>query len=848
MSLNFYADAELTLPITGATPKRFLFPNAGSSQPTKVWLGDPYTSICTATANPGDNVINLSDTSGFLSSSAIAITSSGHATAVSGIQQFTYTGKTQDQLTGVTGITSVISADSLIHPNIVYYGVGGANISVLPSGPDIQNYGIAISMGSTTTLGFPGLPAIFTQTQLSVGVSNALEVFLSVKMPAGVDQVFTNFGVQSNNLYLRDISDTTSYVPTEGAYGPFGNMYAYRHDEWLPIPIRLLPINRKVQADLPGFVVGKYRWRDESTRNATALVPTNWNINPQSLGAQFVSGMGDQDDLAPIQLQQDGNSVRVDVNSGEYFTGVNRYYLPANPILEFLPASIANANIDGTVTLQLSNTPLPTTPIFIGTYALDSQGFYETFIQYRYESTLVNPDGSPRTDLPKNYFTLNRATNQVILNIAMAEVLVYLGLVSGQPNDYFNLNIYPVDNIDTIYINQGANAPYLYTSTWTFNKSTGTVVVPSIPGALVGEPVFGTCSPAVAVLYDIGNSTGYQEITTVDLNPAFSGLSSGYFYLQHTKQTPASLVLACDKPIIPIPATQSSIIGLVAYGPVYFTNDYALLKVTAYGALDNEPIPNAVLDVVVNSATFTGSINYEDPVVQTVSVITGGDGSANMIFIPKPGYGIYLPTTPAGGGFGGLATTSVTNDTLVLPLDIPISQLWNVQEGWLVNTYYVLNNDPLLGMVGAIPSLGEVPWATVGTPGTVGYRTNGQLQIWTNNLTSEGQPIFPINVLDINGHSFTSALFNGNVHSIVYPGSIPTSTSVLSIGSYFITYIQRVLVRMKLENSDLFSNSILLQMQPPAIINDNPWLILDDAIQGILNQFRLGFVPGKSNL
>ena len=89
------------------------------------------------------------------------------------------------------------------------------------------------------------------------------------------------------------------------------------------------------------------------------------------------------------------------------------------------------------------------------------------------------------------------------------------------------------------------------------------------------------------------------------------------------------------------------------FGPVFYTNDYALLSVTTYGPLNGEKIPNAVLNVVVDPLTFTGTINYQNPLtVENITVVTGGDGTANLVFIPAGGYGLYLPTTPAAGANG----------------------------------------------------------------------------------------------------------------------------------------------------------------------------------------------------
>lgn len=849
MSLNFYADPGLTLLLTAASPKRFLFSNAGEIKHSQVWLGDPYTSTCSAEALAGATSISLTNTGEFLNASQVAATSGGKATAVASIDtfpfsvQFTYTGKTQSSLTGVLGLTSNILAGAKVHPYTVYHGVG-SNISVVPSGADLLNHNIRIAVGTSPTLSFPGLPAIFGQSTIAIGVANAIEVFLSVTAPAGADREFFDFGIQANNLYIRDFADTTAHTSSESTVAPVATMYGYRHDQWLSAPIRVLPVNRQVNPNSPGFIVGDYRWRSESNSNATALVPTTWKNTPSEVGLEkFVAGIGDQSDLSPVNLEEENNSIHIVINDGEYFTGANRYYLPANPVLEFVQTNAAAADINGAITWELQGTPESLKPIFVGTYIRDSQGFYETDLSYRYIGTIHNPDGSLRTDLPDNYFTVDIRNKKITLNKSMITQLMFLGTVSGQPIDYFDLPIYPVDGIITVYIDRGPDEPLLFSTDWDYDQDAGTIQVPNIAGSLNGQGIFASASPAVAVLYDTGPNT-IREIETVDLNPAFSGLAGGYFYLQHRKQTPAFLVLSCDKPRIDIPATQASIIGLVAYGPVYFQNDYALLTVTAFGSLNNERVPNALLNVVVDPSTFTGTINYVDPLTTPVQVVTGGDGTANLIFVPKNGFGIYIPTIAAAGGLGGVATTHITGDTLVLPVDVALSQIWNVQEGWLVTTYSVINNDPLFGMVGGIPSLGEIPWQTVGIPGAPNYKTNGELDAWYTGGGRFGNLVVPIDAVDVGGHSYTSSSFNGNVRRLVYSQPLPTGGSLGDVGAYFITFIQRVLIRMQLENSDIFSNLILLQMQAPTLIVDNPWLILNDTVQGLLNQFRLGFVPG----
>lgn len=831
MGLNFYRDAALTLLVSQNSPKRFLSSDTGTTKTSQLWLGDPYASQASAQALIGATAISLNDTSGFLSAGG---------TAISGIQTFTYTGKSQSQLTGVAGLTANINVNATVRPSLIYKCSG--NIEVSPTGSDLANYNLKVSVGITSNnLGFPGMPAIYGTTFLSSGVSGALEVFMSVAVPAGTDVEMVNWGLQTTNIYMRDASDSSAIDNTETAISPFGWGYVYRHDEAFPAGLRLFPANRQVNSNSPGFIVGQYRWRNSEDANAVALLPTQWDIQPSTIGFEkFQPGIGYKNDLAPVALTEIEDSIYMEVEHGDYFTGAFKYFLPATPNLEFIASDSNN------LTYTLLQKPSNLSPIFVGTYGIDGFGFYNTSTQYTYVGTTVNPDNTARTDLPDLYFTLDRTTNVITLNTPMTNQNLFIGTVSGQPVDYFNTPIYPVNQILAVYIDLGYGIAPLYATTWTYDPGAGTIQIPNIPGSLADQPIYITCSPALAVLYESGMDTT-QTIESVDLNPAFSGLAGGYFYLQQSRQIPNSLVLACDKPQINIPASAASIIGLVAYGPVYYTGDYALLIVTAYGATPGTVVPNAKLDVIVDTNTFTGLINYQDPTVSPISVITGGDGTANLVFIPESGAGQYIPTSIAATpitstSLGGIATTNIANDTIVLPVEVPISQVRSTQDGWYVQTYLIYNNDPLFGMVGGTTAAGEVPWITSGTPGTSGYKTNGEADPWWigGSETGAGNNIvLPIDALDEDGNSYTSGSFTGNVKQLVYGIAVQSGPT---IGAYFISFLQRVIIKMQLENSNLFSNSILIQMAVPPLLIQNPWLILNNQFQGLLNQYRLGWV------
>jgi len=102
--------------------------------------------------------------------------------------------------------------------------------------------------------------------------------------------------------------------------------------------------------------------------------------------------------------------------------------------------------------------------------------------------------------------------------------------------------------------------------------------------------------------------------------------------------------------------------------------------------------------------------------------------------------------------------------------------------------------------------------------------------------TAQG-PIVPIEALDVNGNNYTSSLFTGEVVALVYAQPIPSSTTT---GAYFLTFLQRVQINLQVLDSNLSSNTVLLQMADPPLIIENPWLVLSDAIQGYLAQYRLG--------
>jgi hypothetical protein len=79
--------------------------------------------------------------------------------------------------------------------------------------------------------------------------------------------------------------------------------------------------------------------------------------------------------------------------------------------------------------------------------------------------------------------------------------------------------------------------------------------------------------------------------------------------------------------------------------------------------------------------------------------------------------------------------------------------------------------------------------------------------------------------------------FTGSAVKLVFGVALPSSPY---LAGYFFAYIDRVTLYLSVIDSNVISNSVMLQMQPPTPTS-NPWLILNDAINGILNSFRLGW-------
>ena len=77
--------------------------------------------------------------------------------------------------------------------------------------------------------------------------------------------------------------------------------------------------------------------------------------------------------------------------------------------------------------------------------------------------------------------------------------------------------------------------------------------------------------------------------------------------------------------------------------------------------------------------------------------------------------------------------------------------------------------------------------------------------------------------------------FNNTVKKIIYPSALPTT----NVGSYLVTFIDRVTIRVKVVGTEIYSNTILIQMESPDLLEDEGYLRLEDDSTGRLDLYRL---------
>ena len=805
--LRFYKDAALTVPVTQANPVWVFAPESGASKRFSLWLGDSWAAAVTVQAAPGATELRVTDTTG--------LPASGHV-MVKGIL-VAYTAKQIDRLTGIPAsgagsISLTLPVSTPVYPQLTYHGSG--SLVIRPRQPGVK---IALKRADQTVYGIPGTPAMYAvQTASNLGSNGPVavaQVDVEITVAAGPAKEFSEWGLTTSPFDVAEISATAVTADANG--------FLYRANQGLDVRFRLFPEGRRLADTQPGLVLGQHRWRDDNEINAAAIVSAQWDLDVHEIGTEkFIAGIGDADDLELIDLEKSQDPVRphsifARIRHGHYFTGHEGYYLPSsNARLEILsPVSDGQA-------FTLAETPRPQLPVFVGVYRLDQERRYDRWIGYSYSGRTFD-----KTDAGYQ-FTLDHKARKLAVNRTFTLPLQFLGIAPETDRTVFHMPTWPVGAVLRVWLGPSAARDEEPVKSYAYDPESGDLTVMFPDGNVsAGRDVYAECVPAIAVLYEYGAEDS-RLVDTVDLNPAFAGISSGYLYLEHRKRDTRLIELAVDKPRILIPKSYQMVSGLTAFGPVYYENDFALLMAAAYSGVAGERVPGTRLKVVVGD-DFRGLINYRDPLAETVEVVTGGDGVATFTYTPPDGYGLYAPLA------------SVNGTQLTLPEPVPLSQLWNLDDGWLSRLYKVYNDDPFFGKVGANPLFGEIEWSESGTPGTVGYRTNGRRALWNIN----DRAAQPVKAYDHFGVESTHQDFSGSVSKLEFSTPLPVTPD---IGAYFFSYLGRFIVQVQAEDTGIYSNQILLALEaPPEVVDDTGvagYLVLD-TVQGRLDVNRLGGAP-----
>jgi hypothetical protein len=258
---------------------------------------------------------------------------------------------------GVSGLTVNVSAGASVSPNLTYTVVGNILVGITGSDAVGVSSQIAVCLKTSTqsTYGFRGTPVIFGVSTFASGTP--LEIDISITALPGTDQTFSSIELLSGGYVTRDASITTALTGTEPTGSVSAAIQIDRHDQGLTIFERLFPVSRMVSPNLPGFVVGTYRWRDPTMINAQQILATNWNVDISNIPpTSFVSGVADLTDLTPLVVEESENSLYLRIKDGFYFESKIRSYLPAGALLEVFSTAAANQ------TIQLQNSVATTLP------------------------------------------------------------------------------------------------------------------------------------------------------------------------------------------------------------------------------------------------------------------------------------------------------------------------------------------------------------------------------------------------------------------------------------------------------------------------------------------------------
>src|SRR5208282_5733650 len=70
--------------------------------------------------------------------------------------------------------------------------------------------------------------------------------------------------------------------------------------------------------------------------------------------------------------------------------------------------------------------------------------------------------------------------------------------------------------------------------------------------------------------------------------------------------------------------------------------------------------------------------------------------------------------------------------------------------------------------------------------------------------------------------------FNGNVVQVVFNKTLPNPSQGF-VQAYLFQFLEREIIQLQVVGTNIYSNSIMLQMQPPNQLISNPYIVLSTA-------------------
>jgi hypothetical protein len=449
---------------------------------------------------------------------------------------------------------------------------------------------------------------------------------------------------------------------------------------------------------IEGWKYDETRWGTDLEDNAAFSVPTLWDPSTLGISNNFVTGIGDNNDLKVLQVveKQDDfvNAWRPEVLHGHYYVSQNEYYLHSDDGVVEYPTYSGMVPSGGN-TFQLNYTPKLGIPIIARSYEWDDDAGQYTIdrdIRKKIDfSGQVTTSGILPTRVGPNIVWQNVSTaeKEFLLDYATVPPTVYfnqqiveqvgefyttlsglstnelnlmdeVGTAGAEANQQYQLRYSPVDRtmpIQLLMDYEGAGiVEWDVVETLTsgvFNQAAldYDLGIIKFGGAEEGGlPPYGSSirlayHKTVGVEYEPTNSRDIVGGDDSDLNPIRRYSGSGFVHLRRTALDVHSLTLTAQLPEI----------SSNYYGPLFLGNDYAVLECEAL-ARSGETIEGLRVNFEILDFS-AGSFGADE----TAIGITNGEGVAKTIYNP-PRTVEELGGTTDNITFSGLTTTLSFNN------------------------------------------------------------------------------------------------------------------------------------------------------------------------------------------